>query len=157
MTLAGNRLVVHMSRLMYDINGVHHQGDLTFEVDTGTMTATTFQQLGDNPYSSHSFQQLVAMNGSSLVTIDHGDAYPRAIRMGVMANYPSARKISNYAFFDFNGNTGDNFTGAAVTDLISGPQRASRAGQLDHAAKCSQRASGESRRTPQRLRYQRLH
>lgn len=118
MLMVGDRLVVHMSREMY--NG--HQGNLTFEVDTETMTATTFNQLGDDPYTSHSFQQLIAMNGSNLITIDHGDGFPRSINMGVMANYPTSRDMLSYDLFEFNGVTGDNFTGASVTDLISGPQ-----------------------------------
>jgi len=121
MVLVGNRLVVHMGRLIYAFEGVHHQVNLTFEVDVDTMTATAFQQLGDIAYCSHSFQQLVAMSGSSLVMIDHGDAYPRAIQMGVMAGYPSQRQVSAYRLFEFNGAIGDNFTGATVTGLVSGP------------------------------------
>jgi hypothetical protein len=125
MVLADGRLVVHMSRLIYaePYHGqiVHHQVNLTFEVDTDTMTATTFDQLGGSAYASHSWQQLVAMNGNDLVTVDHGDAYPRAIQLGVMADYPSSRAVATYDLFDFNGAVGDNFTGASVTDLISGP------------------------------------
>jgi len=121
MVLVGNRLVVHMGRLIYAIEGVHHQVNLTFEVDVDTMTATTFQQLGGWADSSHSFQQLVAMNGSNLVMIDHGDGYPRAIQMGVMADYPTQLLVTTYNLFEFNGAVGDNFTGATVTGLVSGP------------------------------------
>ena len=120
MVLVGNRLVVHMGRLIYAHEGVHHQVNLTFEVDVDTMTATTFDRFGGWPYSSHSFQQLVAMSDSGLVTIDHGDAYPRAIQMGVIADYPSKRQVSTYDLFAFNGAVGDNFTGATVTGLVSG-------------------------------------
>jgi len=120
MVLVGNRLVVHMGRLLYAIEGVHHQANFTFEVDVDTMTATTFDRLG---YANcgHSFQQLVAMNGTSLITIDHGDAYPRAIQMGVIADYPAQRRVTTYNLFEFNGAIGDNFTGATVTGLVSGP------------------------------------
>lgn len=121
MTLVGNRLVVHMARTIYAIQGVHHQVNLTFEVDVDTMTATTFDQLGEVAYSSHSFQQLVAMNGSDLVMVDHGDAYPRAIQLGVMAGYPDQRNVTTYDLLPFPGAEGNNFTGASVTDLISGP------------------------------------
>lgn len=122
MVLAGNRLVVHMARLIYAIAGVHHQVNLTFEVNTNTMTATTFDTLGGVSYSSHSFQQLVTTNGNALVMVDHGDAYPREIQLGVMASYPTSRTVSRYDLFDFNGAEGDNVTGASVTDLVSGPQ-----------------------------------
>ena len=122
MVLMGDRLVVHMARTMYLLSdGLHHQANLTFEVDTATMTAMTFDQLDrDNPYCSHSFRQLVTMNGTSLVTIDHGDGYPRGIQMGVMADYPS-RQMPEFDLFLFNGAIGENFTGAAVTGVVSGP------------------------------------
>jgi hypothetical protein len=121
MVLVGQRLVVDMGRLIYAIGGVHHQANLTFEVNVGTLKATVFEDLGGYAYSSHSFQQLVAMNGSNLVTIDHGDAYPRAIQLGVMADYPNQREVTTYDLFEFNGAIGDNFTGATVTGLVSGP------------------------------------
>ena len=121
MVLIGNRLVVHMARLIYAIAGIHHQVNLTFEVNVDTMQATTFDQLGGAAYSSHSFQQLVAMNGSDLVMIDHGDAYPRAIQLGVIAGYPTQRQVTTFDLFDFNGQVGDNFTGATVNALVSGP------------------------------------
>ena len=122
MLLVGDLLVVHMSRLIYEAAGIHHQVNFTFEVNTGTMTATTFEQLGDYSYSSHSFQQLVAMSGPNLVLIDHGDAYPRSIQMGVMTGYPQLRTVKDYDLYLFNGQEGDNFTGASVTGLISGPE-----------------------------------
>jgi hypothetical protein len=121
MVLVGNRLVVHMARLIYPIDGIRHQVNLTFEVNVDSMTATSFDKLGGVAYSSHSFQQLVAMNGSYLVMVDHGDAYPRAIQMGVMAGYPDQRQVSTYDLFNFNGSIGNNFTGATVTALVSGP------------------------------------
>lgn len=121
MVLVGNRLVVHMARTIYAVEGVHHQVNLTFEVNVDTMVATTFDELGGVSYSSHSFQQLVAMNGSNLVMVDQGDAFPREIQLGVMANYPDQRTVVDYDLFDFNGEEGDNFTGASVTSLISGP------------------------------------
>ena len=121
MVLVGNLLVVHMSRLIYAIEGIHHQTNLTFEVDVDSMTATPFDELGSCAYCSHSFQQLVAMNGGDLVTVDHGDAYPRSIQMGVMAGYPDQRDVSTYDLFQFNGAIGNNYTGATVDDLVSGP------------------------------------
>jgi len=121
MVLVGNRLVVHMGRLLYAIEGVHHQANFTFEVDVDTMIATTFDGASGYANCGHSFQQLVAMNGGNLVMIDHGDAYPRAIQMGVVADYPTQRRVARYDLFEFNGAIGDNFTGATVTGLVSGP------------------------------------
>jgi hypothetical protein len=122
MVLVGNRLVVNMGRLIYARGEfVHHQMSFPFEVNVDTMTTTPFYQFGVWNYVSHSFQQLVAMNGSNLIMIDHGDAYPRAITMGVIAGYPAQSRLSTYDLFDFNGKIGDNFTGATVTGLVSGP------------------------------------
>jgi hypothetical protein len=120
--LVGDRLVVHTSRLINSStsSGQHHQANFTFEVDTRTMTARPFADLGGYSYSSHSFQQLVAMNGRDLVMIDHGDAYPRAVQMGVMAGYPDQRVVQEYNLLAFPGAIGDNYTGAAITALVSG-------------------------------------
>lgn len=121
MALVGRRLVVHMSRLLYAIDGVHHQSDFTFEVNVDTMKATPFAELGGAPYASHSFAQFVAVNRGDLVFIDQGDAYPRGIEMSVMRGYPAERDVTAYDLFDFNGALGDNDTGASVDGLVSGP------------------------------------
>ncbi|MHA3704326.1 fibronectin type III domain-containing protein [Jatrophihabitans sp. YIM 134969] len=124
MVLTGTTLVLHMSRTIYAIQNVHHQANLTIQVDVSTMTATPFADLGGAPSASHSFQQLVAMNGSSLVAIDHGDTYPRAVELSVFANYPSQHSLTTYDLLDFNPRDtdfGNNYTGATVTGLVSGP------------------------------------
>lgn len=119
MVQVGNRMVIHMARLMFrsPSDGLNHQGNMTIEVDLDTMTATPFGDLGGMSYSSHSFSQWVAMSGSDLIMVDHGDAYPRAVQIGVMADYPNQRNVSTHLAFSFNGVTGDNFTGATVTGL----------------------------------------
>jgi|GEM_PF-3528847 len=123
MTQVGDRLVVHMSRVMYMTNdGVRHQANLTFEVDVDTMVATTFGELGEVPYSSHSFQQLVSAHGSRLVAVDHGDAFPRAVQVAIWSNYPASRGLALHEVFQFNGVPGNNYTGAAVTGLVNGSQ-----------------------------------
>jgi hypothetical protein len=120
MLLVDGRLVVHMSRLIYAASdGVNHQMTLSFWVDTASMTATMFG--GYAPGASHSFQQLIAVNGDNLVFIDHGDAAPRAIQMGVIPDYPTLNPPNEYNLFAFSGKSGDNFTGATVTGLVSGP------------------------------------
>ena len=122
MLAVGGRLVVHMARLMYATDdGLHHQADLTFEVDLATMTAKSFEQLGSAPYSSHSFNQLLTMSGNDLVLLDHGDAFPRALQLSVMKNYPTAREVTASDIFAFDGAVGNNFTGTEVTGLVSGP------------------------------------
>ena len=123
MAQVGDRLVVHMARLMYlGGDGLRHQANLTFEVDVDTMVATTFGQLGAAPYSSHSFQQLVSAHGNRLVAVDHGDAFPRAVQVAIWSDYPASRGLALHQVFAFNGAIGNNFTGAAVTGLVNGSQ-----------------------------------
>ena len=124
-----------MARLIYEIEGVHHQVNLTFEVNVATMTASTFDELvGDAAYTSHSFQQLVAMNGSNLITIDHGDAYPREIQMGVIGEYPDLRRVDTYDLFDFNGADRRQLHRRHAHRPDQRPVRAGRARKLDPAA-----------------------
>ncbi|WP_040562981.1 hypothetical protein [Kineosphaera limosa] len=127
MALVGDRLVVHMGRGMYRTNdGLRHQSNFTFEVHVPTMAATTFDDaagsIWKSPYVSHSFQTLVTTFESSLVLLDHGDAYPRALRMHVFKGYPSSRDFTAFDVMSFNGAAGDNATGTAITGLVSGPQ-----------------------------------
>ncbi|MDR0875610.1 MAG: fibronectin type III domain-containing protein [Clostridiales Family XIII bacterium] len=123
MVLSGSTLIVHMSRTMYiHSDGLHHQSNLTFEVDTKTMQTKTFDQANIfPPYSSHSFNQFVTMSGNDLVFADHGDAFPRAVKLSVIKNYATGGKVLNsYNIFKFNGAVGNNYTGAEVTGLEAG-------------------------------------
>ncbi len=87
MVLAGTTLIVHMSRAIFHIKGdwaAHHEVNLAFAVDTSTMTAT---DIPDRPYASHSFNEFVATAGDDVLFIDHGDAYPRGVQLGIMHGY----------------------------------------------------------------------
>ncbi len=123
MLLVGNRLVVHMARSMYNDadDPVHHQGNLTFEVAVGSMTATTFEERGQAPYASHSWRQYVARAGSSLLLLDHGDTYPRAVQLSVMADYPRTRSVRAHKVLEFGPGF---YTGTTVDGLVTGPQGA---------------------------------
>jgi hypothetical protein len=125
MQQVGDRLVVHMPRTMFaSADGVRHQASLTFEVDLGTMTASSFQSLGEYPYSSHSFGQLLAVVGDDLAILDHGDAFPRAIQVSVVKDYVAGgRAVESHDVFPFQGDVGDNYTGVAVTGMTGGASR----------------------------------
>ena len=126
MWLTGTKLVVHMARLMYAIDGVHHQGNMTFEVNTSNMAVTPFQDgYGSYSYSSHSFNQLVSGTDTDLVVADHGDAYPRAIQVGVASGYPAGTGyFRSYDVFELLGGIGANYTGTTLTGLQVGSGRA---------------------------------
>ncbi len=127
MVLVGDRLVVHTARTMYiDEDGVRHQSNFSFEVDTATMTAREFESLdGESPYASHSFNQHVVTVGDDLVFVDHGDAYPRGIQVTTFGGYADGGHIIDAQTepFTFMGDVGDNYTGSTVTGVVGGPTK----------------------------------
>jgi hypothetical protein len=87
MDLSGTTLIVHMSRLIFHIQNDwadHHEVNLSLAVDTTTMTAS---EIADAPYASHSFNEYVGVSEDDLLFVDHGDAYPRGVQLGVMPDY----------------------------------------------------------------------
>ncbi len=87
MALSGTTLIVHMSRLIFHIKNDwadHHEVNLSLAVDTTTMTAS---EIPDSPYASHSFREYIGISGNDVFFIDHGDAYPRGVQLGVMPGY----------------------------------------------------------------------
>ncbi len=126
MVQVGQRLVVHLPRLMFEASdGLHHQSSLTFEVDLGTMATRTFESLGSYPYSSHSFAQALTLVGDDLAILDHGDAYPRAVQVSVVRGYAQGqRDVEAHEVFGLRGAIGDNYTGVAVTGMAAGSSRA---------------------------------
>lgn len=71
-------LVLYAARQRYD----GHQSNITFFVDTNSMTFSAI--LGEEfpiNHVSHSFGQFVRFDGDYIVTVDHGDAYPRSLFM----------------------------------------------------------------------------
>ena len=107
-------------------------------------------QLVDSaPYSSHSFRQFVRVQGADdAVYLDHGDAYPRAIQLGVVPDYfapahgvtlvpgcvpddpayvadcTQAPESRTFDLWHFSGETGDNYTGTTVNGLEVGATHA---------------------------------
>lgn len=143
MALVGGTIVVHTARLIFHIPGdsaPHHQVNLSFAVDTATMT--TREVIA--PYASHSFRQFVRPHGLDAVFLDHGDAYPRALQVGVVGGLfgpaptpitPAAPECADpggcetdqpvprfdiFRAFAFPGKVGDNYTGTTVNGFEVG-------------------------------------
>ena len=74
-------LYIHSSHQMYMTpDNKNHQANMFFAVFTPIMEFTTIEtDLGGSVYVSHSFNQFVQIDGTDVVTVDHGDGYPRAI------------------------------------------------------------------------------
>ncbi len=118
MDVNGNTLVVRTCHEMYrSADGYNHQANVRIEVDIPTMTVTdSYASVGniDVGYVSHSFNQFVRIDNGRAVTLDHGDAYPRALVLRDSNNVQAE-------ILQFNGAIGENATGAAAGALeISG-------------------------------------
>ena len=98
----GSQLILYASRTRYD----GHQSNITFLVDTQPLRMSQImgQQFPTN-HVSHSFGQFVQYDGSDVVTVDHGDAYPRSFVLQDL----SGRSTDLLTIY---GAVGDNVTNA---------------------------------------------
>ena len=101
----GNQLHIRTSHRMYtSVDGLQHQANMVILLDIPTMTA---QVPEDGTYVSHSFDQYVALDGQEPVSVDLGDAYPRAVVL-----FKAGR--SGETLLRIPGEIGDNFTGVQL-------------------------------------------
>lgn len=82
----GNRLYVRSCHEIYNIQGLNHQTNLTLLFDQSPLSLTGSQTGGepshtDYGYVSHSFNQFVQVFDGFAYGLDHGDGYPRAMRV----------------------------------------------------------------------------
>lgn len=122
----GKYLMIRTSHEMYQSSdGYNHQANVTIQVDTDTMEITdsyTGIMNMNYGYVSHSFNQFIKVEHNKLVTIDHGDAHPRAI---VLLKYKTDISAGSFkpsyntpcegiTALSLAGATGVNATGASV-------------------------------------------
>lgn len=121
----GKWLVVRTCHEMYTSDdGLNHQANVTMIVDTESMEVTdSFTNVANTAvgYVSHSFNQFVKIDNGKIVSVDHGDAYPRSI---CLMRYPNAVEsgslpgywddLQTIHVLEFPGEIGDNYTGATV-------------------------------------------
>ncbi len=121
----GDFLIVHTCHTMYSSDSTHHQANAVFEINTASMTVTDMHTEVSNPdhgYVSHSFNQYSVLNGDQLVSVDHGDAYPREIRLtryqdDITDGTFSGGTIYPATVLSIPGTTGDNNTGVTLGGL----------------------------------------
>ena len=112
-----NTLYMMTSRTTFKTSdGASHQSNIAFAIDTRSMKAAA-----DNvSYCSHSFNQLVKFRDGSLYAVDHGDAYPRGVKVTIFDDYgkaTTAGRRGSVTSFAFKGEIGNNSTGATVGGL----------------------------------------
>ena len=119
MVSCGDYLYVITGREIYAMEGIHHQTNYMYRVHIPTMTAESGSSWGG--YCSHSFNQFIALDGDRLVTVNHGDAYPRSITMCRYTEDATAEEFHGWGddtdLLKISGVAGDNITGASVGGL----------------------------------------
>ena len=102
----GSILILYAGKEWYaDGNGICHQSNTSFVLNTADMTANTEFEFSPE-IISHSFCQLILFDGDKVVTIDQNDTYRRCFYL--QTGYPgySASLLSLY------GSIGDTITNA---------------------------------------------
>jgi len=121
----GDYLYIRTCHKMYTSSrdGKNHQANLTLAVRQSDMRLTdTYYIVMNNSvgYVSHSFNQFVLIDQEqNIITLDHGDAYPRSI---VLMRYNNTKagedkfsgSVSSSSLLTFPGTIGDNYTGASI-------------------------------------------
>ena len=122
----GNYLLIRTCHKMYkSSDGNNHQANVTIQVDMDSMTITdSYTDVMNTSYGyvSHSFNQFIKVENGKIVSVDHGDAYPRSI---VLLNYQTdvttGKFVPGYSngcritnVLTFPGAIGENSTGASV-------------------------------------------
>ena len=123
----GKYMVIRTCHKMYKSpnDGLNHQANVTMLVDTDQMSvidsATTVSGAYYG-YVSHSFNQFVKLENNKIVSLDHGDAYPRSM---LLMKYPTdvttgslrSGSVTPIDIISFPGSIGNNTTGASAGGL----------------------------------------
>ena len=130
MAEANGKLYIHTCHKMYkSSDGYNHQANMSFVVDeeavsfeekyysvTNDEVTGTINGWGSIfGYSSHSFDQFVALDDNALYAYDHGDAYSRSLR--VHRFDLASRSLEYTDLVKINGSFGDNYTGVLTGDM----------------------------------------
>ncbi|MBR6825285.1 MAG: leucine-rich repeat domain-containing protein [Oscillospiraceae bacterium] len=118
----GDMLYVHTAHEMYTgSDGLNHQANLTFSLSIPEMELTDSRYTVSNNstgYVSHSFNQFILIDGDQILTLDHGDAYPRSL---LLAQYKKAAgqktftgSVTSSKLLPMTGAIGANDTGVNI-------------------------------------------
>lgn len=122
MVQSGDFLYIHTCHEMYHLlNGINQQANLMLAVRISTMEVEEcFDSVGDSSdgYVGRSFNQFIAADEDAILSVDHGNAYPRAV---VLSRYALKTEESIFAnncvsveTLPIAGESGDYNTGTSV-------------------------------------------
>ena len=121
MTESGGVLYLRTCHEMYD----GHQANLTAAIRESDMSVTwIYSDTGSNSggFVSHSFNQIIKIDGNDVIAVDHGDYNPRGVILFRYAGQAGAESLGRASYvnvFPFVG--GGNYTGASIGALESSP------------------------------------
>lgn len=100
-----NSLYLFTSREMFD----GHQANIAFLIDRETMS----YQTANYDYTSHSFNQFVSYDNGVLYLSNHGDAFPRGVKLTTfpIKDGSEEKEQDGIVPFEIKGKEGDNYTG----------------------------------------------
>ncbi len=122
----GGYLYIRTCHTMFNhSDGLNHQANFMFAIRQSDMTITDSFSMGGNDYGyvSHSFNQFVIVNkDGQVVTLDHGDTFPRGIVFTKYSGNAATGKFqapvsSCDVIFKFAGAMGNVSTGASIGGL----------------------------------------
>ena len=97
----GSTVALYAARTRYD----GHQSNITILMDTAPFRVQRVMgEAFPSNHVSHSFGQFIRFDGNTMVTVDHGDAYPRSFVL-----QDGSRELDLLKIY---GDTGDNVTNA---------------------------------------------
>ena len=97
----GHYLIIHTCHQMYkSSDGLNHQSNLSLYLDVDKMDTVKSFSLA---YASHAFTQLIREDNGKLVTVDHGDSFPRGIRLNIYDDYDPYDPPEDYDKTKFYG------------------------------------------------------
>lgn len=122
MVQSGDFLYIHTCHEMYHLlNGIAQQANLMLAVRISSMEVEEcFDSVGDSSdgYVGRSFNQFIAADEDAILSVDHGNAYPRAV---VLSRYALKTEESIFAnncvsveTLPIAGESGDYNTGTSV-------------------------------------------
>lgn len=147
MVVHQGRLWLHLARQEFKhTDGLNHQSAMVMRLDFSTGKAEYVMR-----NASHSFNQFIVSDGQRLVTVDHGDAYPRGLEVQELHwndedpdhSYWDSRSMVP---FKFRGKVGANYTGATLNAVTLGSSRVLTAGIAVPHSKAVKGVTGSSRK-----------
>jgi hypothetical protein len=102
----GSMVALYTARERYsDANGINHQSNFMMTVNAANMSVNYASPEFPENHASHSFGQFAKFDNGSLVTVDHGDAFPRSVIL-------HRNLVEKCTILNIAGIEGDNNTNA---------------------------------------------